>query len=96
MLLQRILIIARLLAQRAHKVGVLGVRGHVRAQSRLAGKIFAADGTRESPLARVDHNVRVQVRSGRELFVTKFTTEFVVVVVIGGSYTVIGGGKVGG
>ena len=82
-LFQGVLVITRLLTHLTHKVGLLGVGRHVRPQGTLPSKIFAAHRTRECPLPRVDDHVGVQMRSGRELFVTKVTDEFSVVVSIG-------------
>ena len=60
-LLQRVVIVASFFADRAHEVGHLGVRGHVRAKRGLPAEVLAADLAGECALPSVRDEVRLEM-----------------------------------
>ena len=72
-LLQRVVVIASLLANCAHEVGDLCVCGHVSPQGRLAAEGLLAGFAKECSLPGVDHQVGLEVILVGEELLTEVT-----------------------
>jgi hypothetical protein len=59
--LQRVVVVAGLVAERAHEVGSAGVRCHVSPERRFSSETFSAFSAREISFTGVRYDVRHQV-----------------------------------